>query len=329
MSHPKFINLPANFDDYMLDKVIRHQCILTQKQTGKKFEIITYHLFPNLEDDLFFINAVKFLNANLPGVAKTIAFYLPLNADSEDDSNKYEFRIQRKNKDDYEKLTNDFRFVITEYYENGSISQLTKKYLQTNGAGNSKMNPTIRSKIIFGVAAIIKRLHQNQLFNCDLKNTTTFLDDNLEPVIRDFGIQDHILGIVNQQMTVIVPLPYQIAPEIIFSNEITPACDVYSYAFFLYLMFSDSLDFSEFFRNGSEYAYFKYMSEGYRPNRPENIPDHYWDLIEECWISDPDARPSIEHIVELLRDDKFALNEFGQETDLEKLHEYQNRIDPL
>lgn len=78
MSHPKFINLPANFDDYMLDKVIRHQCILTQKQIGKKFEIITYHLFPNLEDDLFFINAVKFLNVNLPGVAKTIAFFFTI-----------------------------------------------------------------------------------------------------------------------------------------------------------------------------------------------------------------------------------------------------------
>lgn len=328
MSHSNFINLPANLDDYIVSKITYPSVILTQKQTGKKVEVTFYHIFPNLEDDIFFINAVKFLNVDLPGVAKTTAFYLPLNENSADGSIEFKFNLQHENENDYE-LTNEHRFIITDYYKNGNTYQLTKKYLQTKGANNDKMNPTIRSKIIFGVAAIIKQLHKKGLFNCDLKNSTTFLDDNFEPVIKDFGIHDHILGLVNLQMTVIVPLPYQIAPEIFLSDEITPACDVYSYAFFLYLMFSSNINFSRTFNNNSEIIYFKYVSEGFRPFRPENIPDHYWDLIEECWNSDPDARPSIDHIVELLRDDKFALNEFGQETDLEKLHEYQNRIDPL
>ena len=41
----------------------------------------------------------------------------------------------------------------------------------------------------------------------------------------------------------------------------------------------------------------------------------------------PRERPSFEEIVELLKDDKFALEEFGMKTNLNELHEYQKRIE--
>ena len=36
---------------------------------------------------------------------------------------------------------------------------------------------------------------------------------------------------------------------------------------------------------------------------------------------------TFDEIIELLRDDKFAINEFGMKTDLDDLHEYQKRCD--
>ena len=69
------------------------------------------------------------------------------------------------------------------------------------------------------------------------------------------------------------------------------------------------------------------IGRNYRPKRPENIPDHYWDLIQKCWQQNPDDRPTFEEIVNILKDDKYALEEFGVKTDLEQLHEYQKRID--
>lgn len=67
--------------------------------------------------------------------------------------------------------------------------------------------------------------------------------------------------------------------------------------------------------------------KGKRYERLNVIPDHYWDLIEACWDQDPECRPSFDEIIDQLRDDIFAINEFGMKTNLDELHEYQDRID--
>lgn len=57
------------------------------------------------------------------------------------------------------------------------------------------------------------------------------------------------------------------------------------------------------------------------------MPQNYWELIQKCWEQEPSERPSFDEIVEILKSDKFAINEFGLKTNLEKLHDYQDRID--
>lgn len=49
------------------------------------------------------------------------------------------------------------------------------------------MNPTIRSKIIFGVAAVIKKLHENKIIHRNLTNFNALLDDNSELQIGSFS----------------------------------------------------------------------------------------------------------------------------------------------
>ena len=61
--------------------------------------------------------------------------------------------------------------------------------------------------------------------------------------------------------------------------------------------------------------------------RPENIPDPFWDLIQACWKQNPEDRPTFDQITSELRNDKYALDEFGVKTDLDELHEYQDRVD--
>ena len=58
--------------------------------------------------------------------------------------------------------------IITEF-KNGSLELIVKKYLKNEGKGTEKLNPTIRSKIIFGVAAIMKRIHRHNLIHKLLK----------------------------------------------------------------------------------------------------------------------------------------------------------------
>ena len=70
-----------------------------------------------------------------------------------------------------------------------------------------------------------------------------------------------------------------------------------------------------------------YLATNPRPKKRDNIPENYWDLLEKCWDIDSHKRPSFEKIVEILKDDKFALNEFSMITNIDELHEYQIRID--
>lgn len=70
--------------------------------------------------------------------------------------------------------------------KNGDISKPTIEYLTNKGQNCPQMNPTIRSKIIFGVAAIMKKIHKKNISFKDLRFEKVFLDDNLEPKIGGF-----------------------------------------------------------------------------------------------------------------------------------------------
>lgn len=75
--------------------------------------------------------------------------------------------------------------------KSGNVKGLVKEYLKSKGKENTKINPTIRCKIIFGVAAIMKRIHQKNYFHFNLKLENVFLDDKLEPKISDFVISKY------------------------------------------------------------------------------------------------------------------------------------------
>lgn len=68
------------------------------------------------------------------------------------------------------------------------------------------------------------------------------------------------------------------------------------------------------------------INRGLWPKYNNSIPKAYWELIQRCWKQDPNERPIFEEITEDLKSDKFVTEEFGNKTDLDQLHEYQERI---
>ena len=74
-------------------------------------------------------------------------------------------------------------FLITKYPINGCISTLTTEYLRTNCKSNNKINTTIRSKIIFGIASAMNYLHKKNIINNNLSQEFIYLDENFEPKI--------------------------------------------------------------------------------------------------------------------------------------------------
>lgn len=83
--------------------------------------------------------------------------------------------------------------------------------------------------------------------------------------------------------------------------------------FFLYKMFSNNRFSVNRYR---PHRYGSHRSDlNLRPPKPYNIPDCYWELIQKCWNTNENERLSFEEITEILK------------TDLDDLHNYQNKID--
>lgn len=220
--------------------------------------------------------------------------------------------------------------IIKDFYKNGSLREITKEYLETKGGNQSKMNPTIRSKIIFGIAAIMKKIHRMNIVHQNLSIGNILLDDNFEPLINNFGFAGSIGGpfeevfeMCDESMRVnnLWDLIFY-SPERFEGIKDCFQSDVYSYAVILYLMFENRL-----YSTKKNIVNMRNIIQRKIVVKTENIPDHYWELITKCMKEDPCERPSFDQITDILKDDSFALNEFGMKTDLNKLHEYQNRID--
>lgn len=320
------INCPIiKLEDYELQKVIAKgafSVIIQAKEKSTEKEVAIKAYFPSEEEkekqDI--LQGIEISTLNIPGIVKTIG-YRPQLSDEE----KRNLTIKITEQPDSNVDLSGY-IVVMEFFKNGDLLTLTKEYLSSNGAKNEKMNPTIRSKIIFGTAVTLKQLHKKKVIHHDVKNSNVYLDDKLEPKLGDF----ELAKFSNQNEIVTrTGTPLYMAPEL-FSDDYETysfSIDVYSFSILLYNMFTEKLelDNNKPFRYAQKYMMF--VSRGARPKRIDAIPDHYWDLIQMCWKEVPEERPTFDQIVTILKDDKFALEEFGLKTNLDELHEYQKRID--
>lgn len=60
------------------------------------------------------------------------------------------------------------------------------KFNKSQGKDDSNINPTMRSKLIFGVASIMKKIHKKKIAFRRLNTNSIKLDKNYKPQIFDF-----------------------------------------------------------------------------------------------------------------------------------------------
>lgn len=200
--------------------------------------------------------------------------------------------------------------IKTDLIKNKQLSLYTKRYLLSEGRNNQILNPTIRSKVIFGIASLMQYLHSLNINARMLKFEKIYLNDKLEPVFINVGFDYY--GPVTTDV------------EYISGFGDSFKSDVFAFAIVIYKMFSTE----EIVENKTKFN-FEYVTKvrrGWRPERPNLIPNCYWDLVCRCWNFDQKKVPSFDEIVELLQNDIYAIDEFGMTTDRDALHEYQLRV---
>lgn len=288
-------------------------CLAIEKGTNKKIFIDTteYDSFPAMSSS-FICQYIL----NFPGIVNFVGLYIP----------DKEFSIPPENNIKKKTINVERPILAWKYMENENAFELNDKYL--NGKDRKKINPTIRCKIIYGIAAIMKQVHEKDIIHSNLNTKCIYLDENFEPNIGGFNYRNPFYDGFNTMIPQHL-IPF-ISPEILVGDDdyaIEPETDVYSFGTLVYRMFST--EYIGIPKRIAKLRMHELFINGWRPEPPKNIPENYWSLIQACWHQNPAERPSFEVIVEELKKNDYTLEEFGMQTDLESLHEYQKRIDEM
>lgn len=210
--------------------------------------------------------------------------------------------------------------IYTEYFPNNNL----KVSLDKGISDDRKLTDTEKTKIIYGIASAMKYLHDRNIVHRDLKPEKVLLNSNCEPVLSDFSfsriITESSLNVSNNLGT-----PFFMAPELFGDEEevkISNKIDVYSFAMTLLSFFTMKYKF-DVKTPRSITGFADLIRSGNRCIIPDEVPKFYKDLINSCWETNPDKRPSFSEIVNLFESSKDFL--LGN-ADKDEVDQFINKI---
>lgn len=201
-----------------------------------------------------------------------------------------------------------------------NILEKTQKSETPKGYDN-----TIRQIILIGVACGMKYLHENNIIHRDLKSNNILLDENLHPLITDFGTAKYFNKKLplEQPQQICGTLPYM-APEMITGTKYNQKIDVYSFGILMYEVLTDTEPYPHLEKKDSIINEFKkrVVRYNYRPEFKVQVKSQLKNLIEKCWSPSPNERPNFDELFEKLKDAEYFLDD----VDAKKVQNYVNSI---
>ncbi|KAJ6448539.1 kinase-like domain-containing protein, partial [Mycena sanguinolenta] len=182
--------------------------------------------------------------------------------------------------------------LVSPWMENGNISS----YLKRHPAGCNRLT------LVLDVALGLEYLHGRNLVHGDLKGLNVLVTRSGRAVLADFGLS----SVVTESKIVVFSASTVktggttrwLAPELFHGGRTNPASDVYALACVFHEIFTGTIPFSEL----PEAAVMLRVIKGDRPKQHPSISASVWNLILECWGTEPNDRPSAVHVVSRLRD---------------------------
>ncbi|KZP25803.1 kinase-like protein [Athelia psychrophila] len=177
-----------------------------------------------------------------------------------------------------------------------------------------------RLPFILGIASGLTYLHSLDLLHGDLKGHNVLIDDNLSPRLADFGRSRIVerrgfttafmgtgrymapeLTVISEDITEAIPTADSSDDDMpssgttaILDPLITKSSDTYAFAMVVLEILTSRLPF---FYLRQEYLVVILTEDGGRPDRVKCLPTHFadeiWQLMEDCWHHDPQARPEM------------------------------------
>lgn len=114
--------------------------------------------------------------------------------------------------------TKNFLYIVLEYMENGSLSNVIKKF----GAFSESLSSIYVSQVLSG----LNYLHEQGVLHRDIKGANILTTKDGQVKLADFGVAVRLSEGSIDGLEV-VGSPYWIAPEVIEMSTPTSACDIW------------------------------------------------------------------------------------------------------
>ena len=192
--------------------------------------------------------------------------------------------------------------VILEYLPNGTLNHMLEKIWK--GEPDPHWTPTLRAKIIFGLAAGLMHLHAHNGVHRYITLSSILFDAKWEPRLTDFGFAKITVETNATQTVIAATNDYELvfmAPEMLsdtrasYSNKV----DVYAYGQLLYAVVTGLSPVPEEVKTakGEFQKQRRLVEDCARAKIPDDVDEAVRTLITNCWSPTPDQRPEFSVIV--------------------------------
>lgn len=185
-------------------------------------------------------------------------------------------------------VAKDRILLVMEYCARGSLTKYFKKE-------KTPLSVERKIKVVSDLAKGISHLHKNGIVHRDLAARNVLITKDWTAKISDFGMSRLIGNSDNKGTTAsnIGPVRWM-APEAIRTKEYSAKTDVWSFGITVWEIFLEAEPHAEMDLLD---AAIKIRDEKCTPVITDAIPAAVQELLQKCWQSDPESRPTFDEIV--------------------------------
>ena len=188
---------------------------------------------------------------------------------------------------DYGKTSDDIYFIVMEFVEGDTLSQLVKR--------GGPVEPLKAIHIAIQIARSVREAHGLGVIHRDLKPAnvliTTHADEDAFVKVLDFGLVKNVEE--NQELTqqgLFMGSPKYMSPEQIQGDDVDARTDIYSLGVVLYNMLTGGVPFDRSTQVQTLMAHIKdEVPDMVRPDG-EAVPEEIAQVVLKCLRKDPDER---------------------------------------